>query len=285
VVVVLAIYTQFELIICSNLRDYGISSALMEVNPKQMSLLSPNHMRHKPPKTLSNKEVYDVENTGRNSLLENYTTVENYQQNIVNKDDEYLKDHSTTNMAILSRADKLRPEITNLHNSNENWESQIMSQISTTQTSEINGDDEFSTEFSATQTKIYKHEISPIDTTDDGNVTPKSLLSSEEVLYETLSSVQDEIQGNFFNIENFIGKISGDPSDYYLEFINKNFINLIDGRVHCRDDDLSASFECLKQTLLQLIKYLTEQRVLKLFDTVHLVRNPEAETRLVFYEY
>jgi hypothetical protein len=250
-----------------------------------MSLLSPNHMQHKPkpPKTSSIKEVYDVENTGRNSLLENYTTVEKYQQHIVNKDDEYLKENFTTNMSFLSRAGKVLSEIATLPKSNENLNGQILSRVPTAQIPEVDGEDEFSTEFSATQT--HAHESNPIDTTDDANVTQKSLLSSEEVLYETLSSVQDEIQDNFFNVENLIGKISEDPSDYYLEFINKNFINLIDGTVHCRDDDLSASFECLKQTLLQLIKYLTEQRVLKLFDTVQLVRNPEAKTRYVFYEH
>jgi hypothetical protein len=225
-----------------------------------------------------------VENTGRNFLLENYTTVENHQQHVVNKDDDYMKDYSTTDVSVLSRADKLLSEITKIHNSNENWDNQILSQISTTQTPEFNGDNEFSTEFSATQTQIYAHESHPIDKPYDVNVTQKSLLNSEKVLYENLSSVQDEIQDNFLNIENLKGKISEDPSDYYLEFINKNFINLIDGRVHCRDDDLSASFECLKQTLLQLIRYLTKQRVLKLFDAVHLVRNPEAQTRYVFYE-
>jgi len=236
-------------------------------------------MRYEPPKTSSNQEVYDVENTGRNSLLDNYTTVANHQQHIVSKDDEYMKDYSTTNMSVLSRADKLLSETTTIHNTNDNWDSQILSEISTTQTPEVNGDNEFSTEFSATQTEIYAYESHPFDKPNDVHVKQKSLLSSEEVLYETLSSVQDEIQENFLNTENWIGKISEDPSDYYLEFINKNFINLIDGRVHCRDDDLSASFECLKQTLLHLIRYLTKQRVLKLFDTVHLVRNPEAQTR------
>jgi hypothetical protein len=236
-------------------------------------------MRYEPPKTSSNQEVYDLENTGRFSLFENYTTVENHQQHIVNKDDGYLEDSSTTGMSVLSRADKLLSEVTTIHNLNENWDNQLLSQISTTQTPEINGGNKFSAEFSTTQTQIYTNESHPIDKPDDANVTQKSVLSSEEVLYETLSSMQDEIQDNFLNIENLIGNVSEDPSDYYLEFINKNFINLIDGRVHCRDDDLSASFVCLKQTLLQLIRHLTKQRVLKLFDTVHLVRNPEAQTR------
>ena len=284
VVVVMAIFTQLEPTICSNIRSHGIHSSQNEANPNQKYLLTPNHTRYEPLETSSNQEIYDVENTGRNFLLENYTTVENHQQHVVNKDDDYMKDYSTTDVSVLSRADKLLSEITKIHNSNENWDNQILSQISTTQTPEFNGDNEFSTEFSATQTQIYAHESHPIDKPYDVNVTQKWLLSSEKVLYETLSSVQDEIQDNFLNIENLKGKISEDPSDYYLEFINKNFINLIDGRVHCRDDDLSASFECLKQTLLQLIRYLTKQRVLKLFDAVHLVRNPEAQTRYVFYE-
>ena len=279
VIVVMVIFIQLEPIICSKIRNYGIHSSLQEANQNQTYLLSPNHMRYEPPKTSSNQEVYDVENTGRNSLLDNYTTVANHQQHIVSKDDEYMKDYSTTNMSVLSRADKLLSETTTIHNTNDNWDSQILSEISTTQTPEVNGDNEFSTEFSATQTEIYAYESHPFDKPNDVHVKQKSLLSSEEVLYETLSSVQDEIQENFLNTENWIGKISEDPSDYYLEFINKNFINLIDGRVHCRDDDLSASFECLKQTLLHLIRYLTKQRVLKLFDTVHLVRNPEAQTR------
>jgi hypothetical protein len=278
-VLVLAIYMQFEPVICSKLLNHAIRSSLTEVNPKQMSLLSSNHMQHKPPKTSSTEEVHDVENTVRNSLFENYTTVENYQQHIVNNDDEYLKHNSTTNMSFLSRADKLLSEIATLHNSSENLDSQILSRVSNTQNPEVDGGDEISTEFSAAQTQKYRHEGHSIDTPDDVNVTQNSLLSSEEVLYETLTSVQDEIQDNLFNVENLIGKVSEDPSDYYLEFINKNFINLIDGTVDCRDDDLSASFECLRQKLLQLIKHLTEQRVLKLFDTVQLVRNPEAKTR------
>ena len=220
-----------------------------------------------------------MENTGRNSLFENYTTVQNRQQHNVNKDGEYLNDYSTTIMSVLSRADKLLSEVTTIHKSNENWGNQSLSQTSITQTPDVNGDNEFSTEFSATQTQIYTNASHPIDIPEDANFTQKSLLSSEEFLYESLSSVQVEIQDNFLNIENLIEKISEDPSDNYLEFINKNFINLIDGRVHCRDDDLSTSSECLKQRLLQLIKYLTKQRVLKLFDTVHLVRNPEAQTR------
>jgi hypothetical protein len=236
-------------------------------------------MRYEPPKTSSNPDVYDVENAERNSLFENYMKVENHQQHIVNEDDEYLKDNSTTDMSVLTRADKLSSEITTIHNSNENWGNKTLSHSSTTQTPEVNGDNEFSTEFSAKQTQIYTNESHPMDKPDDANVTQNSGLSSDEALYETLSSVQDEIQDNFLNRENLIGKISEDPSDYYLEFINKNFINLIDGRVHCRDDDLSTSFECLKQTLRHLIRYLTKQRVLKLFDTVHLVRNPEAQTR------
>ena len=279
VVVVMVIFIQLEPTICSKIRNYGIQSSLQEANQNQTYLVSPNHKRYEPPKTSSNQETYDVENTGRNSLLDNHTTVENHQQHIVIKDDEYAKDYSTTNMPVLSRADELLSEITTIHNSNENWENQILPEISTTQPPKVNGDNEFSTEFSATQTQIYAYESHPFDKPDDVNVTQNSLLTSEEVLYETLSSVQDEIQDNFLNTENLIGKISEDPSDYYLEFINKNFINLIDGRVHCRDDDLSASFECLKQTLLHLIRYLTKQRVLKLFDTVHLVRNPQAQTR------
>lgn len=275
----MAIFIQLEPIICSKLRNNGIHSSLQEANPNQTNLLSPNHMRYEPPKTSSNPEVYDLENTGRNYLFENYTRVENHQQHIVNKDDEILKDNSTTNMSVLSMADKLLSEITTMHNSNENWGNKTLSQTSTTQTPEVNEDNEFSTEISAKQTQIYTNESHPMDKPDDANVTQKSLLSSDEVLYETLSSVQDEIQDNFLNIENLTGKISENPSDYYLEFINKNFINLIDGRVHCRDDDLSASFECLKQTLRHLIRYLTKQRVLKLFDTVHLLRNPEAQTR------
>ena len=279
VVVVMAIFIQLEPIICSKLRNYGIHNSLKEANPNPTYLLSPNHMRYEPPETSSNQEVYDVENTGRNFLFENYTTDENHQQHIVKKDDEYLKDYSTTNMSVLSKADKMLPEVTTIHNSKENWGNQILSQTSTTQTPELNGDKEFSTAFAATQTQTYTNKSNPIDIPDGVNVTQKSLLSSEEVLYETLSSVQDEIQENFLNIENLIGKFSEDPSDSYSEFINKNFINLIEGRVHCRDDDLSASFECLKQRLLELIRYLTKQRVLKLFDTVHLVRNPEAKTR------
>jgi len=275
----MAIFIQLEPIICSKIRNYGIHSSLQEANQNQTYLLSPNHMRYEPTKTSSNQEVYDVENTGRNSLLDNYTTVENHQQHIVNKDDEYMEDYSTINMSVLSRADKLLSEITTIHNSNENLDNQILSEISTTQNPEVNGENEFSTEFSATQTQIYAYESHPIDKPDDVNVTQQSLLSSQEVLHKTLSSVQDEIQDNFLNTEKLIGKISEDPSDYYLEFINTNFINLVDGRVYCRDGDLSASFECLKQTLLHLISYLTKQRVLKLFDTVHLVRNPEAQTR------
>jgi len=279
VVVVMAIFIQLEPIICSELRNDGIHSSIKEANPNQTYLLSPDNMRYEPPKTSSNQEVYDLENTGRFSLFENYTTVENHQQHIVNKDDGYLEDYSTTGMSVLSRADKLLSEVTTIHNLDENWDNQLLSQISTTQTPEINGGNKFSAEFSATQTQIYTNESHPIDKPDDANDTQKSVFSSEEVLYETLSSMQDEIQDNFLNIENLIGNVSEDPSDYYLEFINKNFINLIDGRVHCRDDDLSASFVCLKQTLLQLIRHLTKQRVLKLFDTVRLVRNPEAQTR------
>jgi len=278
-VMVMAIFAQLEPIICSKLRNYGIHSSLKEANPNQTYLLSPDHMRYEPPKTSSNQYVNDVQNTGRNSLFENYTTVENHRQHIVNKDDEYLQRHSTTKASVLSRDDKLLSEVTTIHNSNENWGNQNLSQTSTTQTPEVNGDNEFLTDFSATQTQIYTNESHPIDEPDDGNVTQKSVSSSEEVLYETLSSVQNEIQDNFLNMENLIGKISEDPSEYYLEFTNKNFIKLIDGTVDCRDDDLSASFECLKQTLLHLIRYLTKQRVLKLFDTVHLVSNPEAQTR------
>ena len=279
VTVVLAVIIQLEPIICSKIRNYGTHSPLNEVNTNPKSLLSPNRMRYEPPKTPSNQAVHDVENTRINSLFENYTTVENHQQHIVNNDDEYLKDYSTKNKSVLNRENKLLSEITATRNSDVNWGNQILSQISTTQTPEVNGDNGFSTEFSAKQTQIYTYESHPMDKPDYENFTQKSLLNSEEVLYETLSSVQDEITDNFLNIENLIGKISKDPSDYYLEFINKNFINLIDGRIHCRDDDLSASFECLKQTLLQLIRYMTKRRVLKLFDTVHLVRNPEAQTR------
>jgi hypothetical protein len=275
----MAIFVQMEPVICSTLRNYGIHSSLKEANLNQTYLLSPNHTRYETPKTSANQEVYDVENTGRNSVFENYTSIENHQQHVSNKYDEYLEDYSTTNMSVLSKADNLVPEVTTIHSSKENWDDQILSQNSTTQNPEVNGDNRFSTEFSATQTQIYTNESHPISKPDGVNVTQNSLLSSEEVLYETLSSVQDEIQDDFLNKENLIGKISEDPSDYYLEFINKNFINLIDGRVHCRDDDLSASFECLKQTLLQLIRYLTKQRVLRLFDTVHLVSNPEAQTR------
>ena len=90
----------------------------------------------------------------------------------------------------------------------------------------INWDNEFSTEFSVMQTQIYACESHPFDKPDDVNVTQNSPLTAEEVLYETLSSVQNEIQENFLNTENLIGKISEDQSDYYLEFINKNFINL-----------------------------------------------------------
>jgi hypothetical protein len=279
VVVVIAILIQLTPIICSKLRNYGKHSSIKEANPNETYLLSPDHMRYEPPKTSSNQEVHDVENTGRNFLFENYTTLENQQQHIVNKDGGYLEDYSTTGMSVLSRGDKMLPEVTTIHNPNENWGNRILSQNSNTQTPEINGDNKISTEFSATQTQMYTNESHPIDKPDVANVTQKSVLSSEEVLYETLSSMQDEIQDNFLNIENLISKVSENPSDFYLEFINKNFINLIDGRVHCRDDDLSASFVCLKQTLLQLIRYLTKQRVLKLFDTVHLVRNPEAQTR------
>jgi hypothetical protein len=279
VVVAIAIFNQLTPIICSKLRNDGIHSSIKEANPNKTYLLSPDHKRYEPPKSSSNQEVYDMENTERNSLFGNYTTVENRKQHIVNKDDGYLEDYSTTGMSVLSRADGMLPEVTTIHNPNENWDNKILSQTSTTQTPEINGDNEISTEFSAKQTQMYANESHSIDKPDDANVTQKSVLSSEEVLYETLSSMQDEIQDNFLNIENLMGNVSESPSDYYLEFINKNFINLIDGRIHCRDDDLSASFVCLKQTLLQLIRYLTKQRVLKLFDTIHLVRNPEAQTR------
>jgi hypothetical protein len=246
-----------------------------------MSLLSPDFMQYEPPKTLSSQEAYDVENTGRNSLVEHYTSIENHHGNIVNNDDEHSKEYSTS---LLNRDTKFLTEITTMHNFNVNLEDEISSYTSTTQSPEVNEGNEFST-IQTQKTQLYINESHLIDKPDDTHIRQKSLLNLEEVLYKALSSVQDEIKDKFLNIESQMGQLSDDPSKYYLEFINKNFINLIDGSVHCRDDDLSASFECLKQTLLQLIRYMTKQRVLKLFDSVHLVRNPQAETRYVCYEH
>jgi hypothetical protein len=279
VIVVIAFIIQLDKIICSNIRNYGEYSSLNEANQNTMSLLSPNHMQYEPPKTLSSQEVYDVENTGRNPLFEDYTSNENHRDNTVNKDEEYSKEYSTTHTSLLKGDIKVLPEITTIRNSNVKWDNEILTQMSNTQTPKVNEDNEFSTEFSTMQTQIYTNESNFIDKPDDIDIRQISLLNSEEVLYKTLSSAQDEIKDNFLNTENLIGQLPEDPSNYYLEFINNNFINLIDGSVHCRDDDLSASFECLKQTLLQLIRYLAKQRVLKIFDTVQLHRNPEAETR------
>jgi hypothetical protein len=139
----MALFIQLEPIICSKIRNYGIHSSLQEANPNLTYLLPQNHMRYEPPKPSSNQEAYDVENAGRNSLFENYTTVENHQQHIVNKYDEYLKDYSTTNMSVLSRVDKLSSEIATIHNSNENWDNETLSHTSTTQTPKSMGTKNF----------------------------------------------------------------------------------------------------------------------------------------------
>jgi hypothetical protein len=265
-------------VISSQFRTYEIyTSSLSEADQqKPVSLLWPNH---EPLTTLQRQEVYDVEKTGRNPVVQQYITIKNYKEHTRNKDNKYLEGYPTPHTPRLNGTTKFSSEFTTTHNSNLNWDNDILPQFYTTQTPEMNENTEFSTEYSTTQTQINRNKSHLIDRTDDKDVRQKPLFNSEEVLYGTNSSVHDEIEDNFLNIEKLIGNFTEDPSKYYLEFINKNFINLIDGSVYCRDDDLSASFECLKQTLLQLITYLTEQRILKLSDTVHLVRNPEAETR------
>jgi hypothetical protein len=107
----------------------------------------------------------------------------------------------------------------------------------------------------------------------------ESQLTSDDSLNRTPYSVKEEIKYSYLNITNIIGYLIGDSPNYGSHIITENLINLVGENAYCTGDDLSVSFECLKEKLLQDVRDLTRQKALKLSDTVRLIRIPVAETR------
>jgi hypothetical protein len=106
----------------------------------------------------------------------------------------------------------------------------------------------------------------------------QSRLTSNGSLNKIPFSKENEIK-YVLNIQNLTAYLTGESPNDYSEFINDNLINFVNENAYCRGYDLSVNFECLKQKLMQHIRYLSSQKPLKLSDTVNQVSYPVAETR------
>jgi hypothetical protein len=145
----------------------------------------------------------------------------------------------------------------------------------------VNGSSEFSSGFSTVQTETGREESHLLSNElAEAKRIQQSLLTSNGSLNKTPSSKKNEIK-YILNIQNLTAYLTGESPNDYSEFINDNLINFVNENSYCRGYDLSVNFECLKQKLMQHIRYLSSQKALKLSDTVNLVSYPVAVTRYV----
>jgi hypothetical protein len=212
--------------------------------------------------TLPSQEVYVVENTVRSSIIEGNQSIIHHKGSVENKEDEFSQEFST------------------IHNPIVNGDNEFSSESSIIHTDIGNGD-EFSSGFSTVQTQAHTKESDVRNELIEAERIQQSLLTSNGSLNKTLSSMPDEIK-YVLNIENLTAYLTGESPSDHLEFINDNLINFVNENAYCRSYGLSVNFECLKQKLMEYIRYLTRQKTLKLSDTVNLVSYPVAETRYVF---
>jgi hypothetical protein len=263
-------------------------------------------------RTLPSQELYGMEINGNNYLTENNRSILYHQYHITDKEDEFAKEFSTTHNPVVNVNHEFWKESSTIHNATVNGDAgfptvhnsivngdrgsssgfstiqnpamkrdrESFSEISTIYNPIVKPDNEFSSRFSTIQ--AVKH-------TDESHLRSKEIaetvrsqesqLISDGSFNRTPSSIQDETKENFSNIVNIIEYFTGDSSNYNSQVISKNLINFACESIQCRSDYLFVGFEYLKKGLLQYIKHLTNQRALKLSDTVHLIRDPVADTR------
>jgi hypothetical protein len=140
---------------------------------------------------------------------------------------------------------------------------------------------DFSSGFSTVQTETGREESRLLSNElAEAKRIQQSLLTSNGSLNKILPSKEDEMK-YVLNIENLTAHLTGESSDDYSEFIDDNLINFVNENAYCRGYDLSVHFECLKQKLMQHIRYLTNQRALKASDIINQLSHSVAETRYV----
>jgi hypothetical protein len=180
---------------------------------------------------------------------------------------------------------ELSPEVSSSHNHIMNGDTEILTEFFTINNPVVNDgyeSSEFSTvqdsnssKFSIIQTVNHTNKSQLSGEPAEVNESHESQLTSD-ALNRTPYSVKEEIKYSYLNTtsRNLIG-----DSPNYISYITDNLINLAGENNQCKGDDLSVSFECLKEKLLQDITNLMSQKALSLSDTVRLIRIPVPERR------
>lgn len=251
VVIMIIFLIQPHPLICSKFNDYRMyrrSIPNKNQRPTPPVLLKPT--QYESLATLPSQEVYDVEHPRRSSNTEEDQSIMHHKSSVGNIEDEFSQEISTIHNPI------------------------------------VNGDNEFSSEFSARQ---YNQNLSMVGTEEshllnnevaDAQGVQQSPLTSNGSAIKTPSLKKNEIK-YVLSIQNLTAYLTGESPNDYSEFINDNLINFVDENAYCRGYDLSVNFVCLKQKLMQHIRYLSSHKALKFTDTVSRVSYPVAETRYV----
>jgi hypothetical protein len=285
---------------CSELNDYRkYSSSITNENQHPTPPVLLKSTRYESSATLPSQEEYDVEHTGKSSDIEEYQSIMNHKSSVENKQDEFSQEISTAQNPIVNRHKGFSSEFSTIHDI-RNGDNEFSTEFSTIHDVK-NGDNEFVSEFSTRQyiqnlstvseSREFSSGFSTVQTetsTEENSILSNELaeakriqqspLTSNGSLNKTLSSKEDEIK-YVLNIENLTAYFTAESSNDYSEFIDDNLINFVDENSYCRGYDLSVNFECLKQKLMQRIRYLTSQKAPRISDTVHQLSYPVAETR------
>jgi hypothetical protein len=348
VVLIIVFLIRLDPLTCSEYNDFRMFSTLeTDENHYPSPPVLPKPMLYEFLTTLPSQEHYDVENTGKYSLIEDHKSIIYHQDSIANKENNFSPDvytvHdptvngeseyfsgfsenpimseetkfsaelSTVQNPILNDGYKSSTEVPATHNPITDGSNELSSEYSTSSKNLTNEDTEFSTSFSAKRNQVansgyktsdfsavkdhsvnldspFPSEFSTMQTLDhtnrsrlsdgvlEANKSQESQLTSHNPLKET-HSANGELEYNYLNMIDIIGYLIGYPSNYVSDIITKNLTRVIGNNAYCRHGDLSVSFECLKEKLLQDIKYLMIQKALKFSETVRLIRVPMSETR------
>lgn len=183
-----------------------------------------------------------------------------------NGDNEFLSEFSTIN------------DTGNVENK---FSSEFSARLYNQNLSMANGSGEFSSGFSTVPTETGTGESHLLNNeVAEAERIQQSLLTSNGSSIKTPSLKKNEIK-YVLSIQNLTAYLTGESPNDYSEFINDNLINFVNENAYCRGYDLSVNFVCLKQKLMQYIRYLSSHKALKLTDTVNQVSYPVAKMRYV----
>lgn len=270
-VLVIVFIIQMDKLICSECTDSRMcsSSILNKIHNPTPPVL-PKPITYEQPTTIPIQEYYDVENTGRNVLTENYKSILNNQDAVTKKentlrnptanvDTEFLTEFSTTHNPVVNGGYE-SSEFVMIQEPIVNWDTELPSTFDTAMNN---------------TTVNHINKIHLINEPREVNRSHESKLTSNGYPY----SLKDEIKYSYLNITNIIGYLTGDLSNYASHLTIDDLLNLVGENAHCTGGDLSGSFECLQEKLLEFVRDLTNQKSLKVSDTVRLNRVPVTETR------